>query len=78
MANGEADPTLLEIADQLAEAKAAIPRAEDLAAILAEAGEDTTEVRALIIETKTRILRWEKMLAARGITIPSPTIPEEE
>jgi len=78
MVNGPVDDTLQEIAEQLATAKRSLPDAEKLVEILEEAGEDATEVRALITETRVRILAWEKTLARRGISIPSPEPAEEE
>ena len=78
MTNGAVDDTLREIAEQLATAKASLPDAESLVEVLEEAGEDSTEVRALIIETKVRIVGWEKTLQRRGITVPSPKPEEEE
>ncbi len=78
MTNGAIDDTLQEIAEQLAVAKRTLPDAEELVKILEEAGEDAAEVRALIIETKTRIVGWEKTLARRGITVPSAKPEEEE
>ncbi len=77
MPNGRVDDTLQEIAAQLVEAKKALPEAVTLVEILEEAGEDSAEVRALITETKTRILQWERTLQRRGITLPS-TEPETE
>ena len=77
MPNGRVDDTLQEIAAQLVEAKKALPEAVALVEILEEAGEDSAEVRALITETKTRILQWERTLQRRGITLPS-TEPETE
>ncbi|KKL74985.1 hypothetical protein LCGC14_2059420 [marine sediment metagenome] len=78
MTNGAVDDTLQEIAEQLATAKATLPDAESLVEILEEAGEDSAEVRALITETKVRIVAWEKTLQRRGVTVPSPAPVEEE
>ena len=78
MTNGRVDETLHEVAAQLAEAKATLPDAETLVSLLEEAGEDTAEVRALVIETRNRILQWERTLQRRGVTLPSAEPTTEE
>ena len=78
MTNGAVDDTLREIASQLLEAKKTLPDAVTLVEILEEAGEDSSEVRALITETKTRISQWERTLQRRGISLPSSEPEEEE
>ncbi|KKM27725.1 hypothetical protein LCGC14_1571880 [marine sediment metagenome] len=78
MTNGAVEDTLREIAEQLATAKQTLPDAEALVEVLEEAGEDAAEVRALITETKVRIVGWEKTLQRRGVTVPSPKPEEEE
>ena len=78
MTNGAVDDTLREIAEQLAVAKRTLPDAEALVEVLEEANEDASEVRALITETRVRIIGWEKTLQRRGITVPSAEPEEEE
>ena len=78
MANDRVTATLQEVAGRLALAKATLPDAEDLVKVLEEAGEDSTEVRALITETRTRIAQWERTLQARGVTVPTVTPEKEE
>ncbi|KKK83070.1 hypothetical protein LCGC14_2797080 [marine sediment metagenome] len=78
MVTGPVDDTLQEIAAQLAVAKRTLPDAVELVEILEEAGEDSAEVRALITETRTRILQWEKTLQRRGVSLPSVEPEEEE
>jgi len=70
MANNRVDDTLATVAEGLARAKAALPDAEELVKILNDAGEDSSEVQALIIETKTRIANWERTLQRRGVSVP--------
>ncbi|KKM27276.1 hypothetical protein LCGC14_1576410 [marine sediment metagenome] len=78
MPNGRIDDTLQEVAAQLQQAKETLPDAITLVEILEEAGEDASEVRALIVETRTRILQWERTLQRRGVTLPSAEPETEE
>ncbi len=65
-----AEEILEEIAKDVHDIQFAIDRAKILISAMKEAGEDTHEMEADIRLLEVRKTKWERMLKARGITIP--------
>ena len=59
--------TLSEIAKKIPEVEEMLKDAEELIRALAEAGEDTSELRRKYTEAKARLQNWKSMLKRRGL-----------
>lgn len=69
---------LSDIAIAIGDAEAQLPTARELVKIMADANEDTTEVRALVAEIEARIKQWTRVVERAGLTVEHPTVTESE
>jgi len=67
MAEEEARKILAEIAKRIKELETDFATAKELISAMREAGEDVTELEAMLREVESRKRRWEMMLRRRGI-----------
>ena len=78
MATEKARQVMEDIAAAIGNAEAQLPAARELIKLMADANEDTTEVRALLVEIEARIKQWTRVIERAGITVAPAPPPETE
>ena len=63
------DPVLESVAEDLKVMSTELDRAKSLITVLKEAGEDTVKIESDIRALEIRKKKWERVLAARGLSI---------
>lgn len=78
MATEKTQEVMQDIAVAIGDAEAQLPTARELVRLMRDAGEDTTEVQALVTEIQARITQWRRVLDRQGVVVKPPPSPETE